>query len=96
MLKEWEKTKTVTTDNLDDDKIYAAYAKEEGHIILITLISRVYRTVWLFPEQLQNHRYENESLIGIIEYMLSDGYEIFQFEDEMDFTEWVRGVYSSF
>jgi hypothetical protein len=90
-----EKVNTVTTAVLHDDKIYAAYVGETGHgdgddhIILITLIGDLYRTVWMFPERLQNHRYEHESLTTIIEVLLSNGYEVFQFENETELARWM-------
>ncbi len=87
----------VAIENVDCDMIYAAYAKDDGHILLITRImdskdGEKYITVWPYADRMFNHNYEARDLSQIVEQMLNDGYEVYEFEEDRELATWILEV----
>jgi hypothetical protein len=90
-----EKSDITFTNKPDTNCIYAAYAESYGHIIVVTKIpdemadrGQAYGTVWLYADWLDNLVYRSESLQTLLEEMICDGLEVFEFESELDLAEW--------
>jgi hypothetical protein len=89
----------MTTDELKDDEIYAFYVEDMQTTIIISLNgSRLtdsnesnnhYKTMALYADGLHDWCYEAESLKDIIEELLHDGHEVYNFEDETEFGNWL-------
>ena len=88
----------VAIENVDCDMIYAAKAHDDGHILLITKImdsraGEIYVTVWPYADRMDNHNYEASDLSQIVEQMLNDGYEIYEFEEDRELAKWIMEIF---
>lgn len=83
----------IHIDDVNDDCIIGAYLKEEGHVMVITIVDDEYRSVWLYTDQMQENNYSGKDLNEIIKEMIEDGLEVFQFDDELDFANWSVGIF---
>lgn len=90
-----EESDVVFTNKIDPNCIYAAYAPSEGHIIIITIMPDpmaeegvVYGTNWLYADKMDHHNYKDRSLQNLLEMMIRDGMEVFEFESELDLGQW--------
>jgi hypothetical protein len=90
-----EESDTTFTNRADKNNIYAAYYEAYGHIIVVTTIPDsmsdigvVYGTVWLYADSMDNLNYRHQNLTGILDEMVRDGLEVFEFESELDLAEW--------
>jgi len=93
----------ITIDHINDDMIYAMYHHEFGQTFVLTRDPQdlttddpsrlAYYTTQLYADPPEFYAHST-SLIALIEDLIGDGYEVFQFDDELDFTDWLRNVYS--
>jgi hypothetical protein len=92
-----EKEETVAIDDLRENYIYAAYVEGEGHILFICSVNdkcMPFETQVLYADGSVNHFYRGKSLDDITTKIIEDGLEVYQFEDEFDFANWLVGIYS--
>lgn len=92
-----QKEMTVETDDLRTDYIYAAYANGDGHILFVCSVNDKclpFETQVLYADGSRNHFYRGRNLDDITTQMIEDGLEVYQFKDEMDFANWLAGLYS--
>jgi len=81
-------------ENVDTDKIYAFYNFSNGHAEVITQIDGEYKTVWVYPDEMRHAAYEGDLLRQIIQEILDDGYEVFEFDGEAEFGQWLINCYN--
>ena len=83
----------IHIDSMYDDCILAAYAEGDGHVMVLTTIDDEYRSVWLYTDQMQNFNYSGKDLREIVKEMIEDSLEVFQFDDEIDFANWLVEIF---
>lgn len=84
----------IHIEDMYDDCILAAYVEGDGHVMVITTIDDEYRSVWLYTDQMQNYNYSGKDLKEIVKEMIEDNLEVFQFDDEMDFANWLAETFN--
>ena len=83
----------IHIDKIYDDCILAAYAEGDGHVMVLTTVDDEYRSVWLYTDQMQNYNYRGTDLNEIVREMIEDGLEVLQFEEEIEFSEWLQDIF---
>jgi len=82
----------VFSENVSLDMIYAGWVSEEGHIFIINRIHQQngmdFRTNWLFCDEMTTC-YESVNLSDLIEELMGNGYEVFEFQDELELAKWI-------
>ena len=90
--------KSVLLANVKEGNIYAAWTGAEGHSLVIVhdvdqMGMPVFKTQWTYTDEMINNNYSNESLQGLVREMMEDGFDIYEFENEEEFAEWILSVY---
>jgi hypothetical protein len=83
----------IHIDNMFDDCILSAYVEGDGHVMVITTVDDEYRSVWLYTDKMQNYCYSGKDLTEIVKEMIEDGLEVFQFDDEAEFSIWLQELF---
>ena len=94
----------IMIDDIQYDLIYAMYHHEFGQTFVITRDPQdlttddpdrlAYNTMPLYADPPEFYAHSH-SLKTLIEELIRQGFEVFQFESELDFTDWIRNIYSS-
>jgi len=94
----------VVLDNIRLDMIYAMYHHEFGQTFVLTRDPQnlttgdparlAYNTSPLYSDPPEFYAHSNR-LATLIEDLIMQGYDVFQFDNELDFTDWIRNIYSS-
>lgn len=90
----------VNVNDVDNINIYAAWSKDNGHVLYLSAVldngntgEEIFITNWIYAERMMDLNYKNESLEKLIEELIQDGYDVFEFENEEDFAEWLLEMY---
>jgi hypothetical protein len=100
------KKKVVTTidnddlvainDTTDNENIYAFWSTNDNYAILIRNSDTGYYTNWMFADKMQEECYgPHNKLHDILQELLADGYDVFEFDSDLDFAEWVQENHSN-
>lgn len=86
---------SLTEEDVDCDKIYAFHMADVGCVSVITTIDNLYVNTWLFPDEFKTHTYTGHTIQEIISEIISDEYKynVFQFESEGEFGDWLAKMY---
>jgi hypothetical protein len=79
----------IDEKNINNDRIYAFYMIGTGCISVIVKVDGEYKNLWLFPDEMFHDQYTSNTLKDIIQLVLDNDYEVFEFEDEGEFGAWV-------
>jgi len=83
----------IHIDDMYDDCILAAYVEGDGHVMILTTIEDEYRSVWLYTDKMQNFNYSGKDLKEIVKEMVEDKLEVYQFDDEIEFSDWLQEIF---
>jgi hypothetical protein len=79
----------VPVSEVNAELIYAGIVDKEIITIVYNSQLSVYQTNWLHAYKMQYNRYEHVALEKVIEEMLNDGIQVYEFELEEEFGAWI-------
>ena len=91
---------SVLRSDIKEGNIYAAWTGAEGHsLVIVHDVDQMgisgFKTQWLYTDEMINNNYSNESIQGLVRDMMKDGWDIYEFETEEEFAEWILSVYNN-
>jgi hypothetical protein len=97
VVKQVDSEALVAIDDTNDDgKIYAFWSSNDNYSVIVKSNETGYYTDWLFTDRMQEEIYGPYSTLHtLLRALLAGGYEVYEFDDEIDFTIWIRDMYSS-
>lgn len=87
----------VSINDVNSDKIYAAYNLNLGHCLYITANEEGYYTTWIYADQLFDSCYgPYDNIQKVISEMVEDGLIVYEFDTELEVSEWIKETCESF
>lgn len=91
---------TVYWGEVNEENIYAAYAEEYGHTMLVVKIRNAspeeqFRVVWPYSGEMIDMFDGARTLSDMVKNMMEAGYQVYEFDDEYEYAKWILSIFDN-